>query len=47
MENMVRMKYNRKRQRTTYCGRICIFLERLLTKNFLSKDESAKFQGNN
>lgn len=45
---MVRIKFNRKRQSTTYCGRICILLKRLVTNyNFLNNGESAKFQENN
>lgn len=48
MENMVRMKFNRKIQFTTYCGRICIFLKRLVTNyDFLNKCESTKFQDDN
>lgn len=42
---MVRVRFNRKRQSTTYCGRICIFSKRFVTNyNFLNKLESAKFQ---
>ena len=45
---MARMKFNRKRQSTTYCGRICIFFKRLVTNyNFLNKGESARFQEDN
>lgn len=45
---MARMKFNRKRQSTTYCGSICIFFKMLVTNyNFLNKGENARFQEDN
>lgn len=41
------MKFKRKRHPTTDCGRVCIFLQRFGTNDFLHKHESVKFQENN
>lgn len=42
---MVRVRFNRKRRSTTYCGRICIVTKMFATNyNFLNKLKSAKFQ---
>lgn len=42
---MVSVRFNRKRQSTNYCGRLCTFSKRFVTNyNFLNKLESAKFQ---